>query len=111
MPVAPAPPAVLRSAAIGKNNLNSGGNSSSVYSLSEKYILLILQLAWICTLNKQRLARRQRCKHPPERLNVVGSVRPPGEVRQVELDLVPALVESHGHGADEGLDSCRALWV
>lgn len=34
-PAAP-PPAVLRSAAIGRNNLNSGGSSSSVYNLSEK---------------------------------------------------------------------------
>ena len=31
-----APPAVLRSAAMGRKSLNSGGNSSSVYSLSEK---------------------------------------------------------------------------
>lgn len=28
-----------------------------------------------------------------------------GEVRKVELDLVPALIKSHGHCADEGLDS------
>jgi|JI10StandDraft_1071094.scaffolds.fasta_scaffold1689713_1 hypothetical protein len=34
-PAAPAP-AVLRSAAIGKKSLNSGGSSSSVYNLSEK---------------------------------------------------------------------------
>ena len=27
----------------------------------------------------------------------------PGEVRQVELDLIPALVQPHGHCADEGL--------
>lgn len=45
----------------------------------------------------------------PERLNVVGSVRPSREVRQVELDLVPALVQSHGHCADEWFDSGRAL--
>lgn len=35
----------------GKNSLNSGGSSYSEYSLSEKYILLILQFAWIWTLN------------------------------------------------------------
>lgn len=34
---------------IGKNNLNSGGSYSSLYNLSEKYILLILQFAWIVT--------------------------------------------------------------
>lgn len=27
------------------------------------------------------------------------------------LDLVPALIEPHGHGADEGLDACAALVV
>lgn len=78
--MAPAPPAVLRSAAIGKNSLNSGGNSSSVYNLSEKYILLILQFAWICTLNKQPLAWPKPREHSPERFDVVGSVGPPREV-------------------------------
>ena len=39
----------------------------------------------------------------PERLHVVGAVRPPGEVRQVELDLVPALVQPHWHRADKRL--------
>ena len=47
----------------------------------------------------------------PESLNIIGAVRPPGEVCQVELDLVPALVQSHGHGADEGLDSGGGLVV
>jgi len=40
-------------------------------------------------------------------LDVVGPVRPSREVRQVELDLVPALVQTHGHGADERLHSGR----
>lgn len=40
----------------------------------------------------------------PECLDVVGPVGSPGEVGQVELDLVPALVQAHGHGTDEGLD-------
>ena len=44
-------------------------------------------------------------------LNVVAAVGSPGEIRQVELDLVPALVKSHGHGADEGLDSGGRLVV
>ena len=47
----------------------------------------------------------------PESLDVVGAVRSPGEVAEVELDLVPALVQSHGHRADEGLDPRRALVV
>jgi len=46
-----------------------------------------------------------------KRLNVVRSVRTPCEVRQVELDLVPAFVQTHGHRANEGLHSCRRLIV
>ena len=34
----------------------------------------------------------------PEGLDVVGTVRTPGEIAQVKLDLVPSLVQSHGHG-------------
>jgi len=44
-------------------------------------------------------------------LNVVGSISTTGEVRKVELDLVPALIKSHGHCADEGLDSRGRLIV
>ncbi len=44
-------------------------------------------------------------------LDVVGAVRAAGEVGQVELDLVPALVEAHRHRADEGLDARRRLVV
>ena len=46
-----------------------------------------------------------------EGLNVVGTIGTAGEVRQVELDLVPAIVQSHGHRTDEGLHPCRALVV
>lgn len=44
-------------------------------------------------------------------LDVARAVGSAGEVGQVELDLVPALVESHGHGADEGLHAGGALVV
>jgi hypothetical protein len=46
-----------------------------------------------------------------EGLNVVGAVGAAGEVREVELNLVPALVQPHGHGADKGLDARRTLVV
>mmetsp|Transcript_15465 Transcript_15465/g.46749 ORF Transcript_15465/g.46749 Transcript_15465/m.46749 type:complete len:324 (+) Transcript_15465:184-1155(+) len=46
-----------------------------------------------------------------ERLNVVGAVRAAGEVAQVELDLVPAIVQAHRHGADKRLDPGRGLIV
>ena len=42
----------------------------------------------------------------PERLYVVGTVGSASEIRQVELNLVPALVQSHGHCAYEWLDPC-----
>jgi hypothetical protein len=45
----------------------------------------------------------------PQRLDVVCPVRAAGEVAQVELDLVPPLVQPHGHGADEGLNPSRGL--
>ena len=47
----------------------------------------------------------------PQRLYVVRAVGSPREVGEVELDLVPALVQSHGHRADERLHSGRALVV
>ena len=47
----------------------------------------------------------------PERFDVVRTVSTTREVRQVELDLVPAFVEAHGHGADEGFDSGGGLVV
>lgn len=39
------------------------------------------------------------------------TVGSPREVREVELNLVPTLVETHGHGANEGLHPCRGLVV
>ena len=47
----------------------------------------------------------------PEGLNIVGTVSTTGEIRQVELDLVPAFIQSHGHGADERLDTGGGLVV
>jgi hypothetical protein len=47
----------------------------------------------------------------PEGLNVVGTVCTTGEIRQVELNLVPSLVETHRHGANERLHAGGALIV
>lgn len=47
----------------------------------------------------------------PEGLDIVGTVGSSGEIRQVKLDLVPAFIKSHGHGADKGLDSSGGLVV
>lgn len=47
----------------------------------------------------------------PKRLDVVCAICPSGEVGQVELDLVPAVVQPHGHGADERFHARRALVV
>ena len=47
----------------------------------------------------------------PQRLHVVGPVSSPGEVGQVELDLIPALVQSHRHRAYERLHSGGGLIV
>ena len=44
-----------------------------------------------------------------QRLDVVCTICSTGEVGQVELDLVPALIKSHGHSADEWLDSGSRL--
>ena len=44
-------------------------------------------------------------------LNVVGTVGTAGEIGQVELNLIPAFVESHWHCADEGLHTGRGLIV
>ena len=68
------------------------------------------QLAWIYTLKRSVTSfkngsanARPGYYHLPEGLNVVGSVSTSGEIGQVELNLIPALVKSHGHSADEGL--------
>ena len=42
---------------------------------------------------------------------VVGTVSSSGEIRQVELNLIPSLIQSHRHGANEGLDSGGGLVV
>ena len=47
----------------------------------------------------------------PKRFNVVSTVGSSGEVRQVELNLIPPLVESHGHRANEWLHSGGALVI
>jgi len=47
----------------------------------------------------------------PKSLNVVSPVSPTGEVTQVKLDLVPPLVEPHGHGTNERFDPRRGLVV
>jgi hypothetical protein len=44
-------------------------------------------------------------------LYVVGTVGTSREVGQVELDLVPALIQTHGHGTDEGFHTGRRLVV
>jgi len=47
----------------------------------------------------------------PESFYVVSSVSPACKIGQVELNLVPALIEPHGHRADEGLHSSGGLVV
>ena len=39
-------------------------------------------------------------------LNVVSAVGTTGEIGEVELNLIPAFVETHGHGANERFYSC-----
>ena len=51
------------------------------------------------------------CEDLPERLDIVGTIGSSCEIGQVELNLIPALIESHGHCADEGLDTRGGLVV
>jgi len=44
-------------------------------------------------------------------LNVVRTISSSCEIGQVELNLVPALIESHRHGTDEWLHSCSRLII
>jgi hypothetical protein len=44
-------------------------------------------------------------------LDVVSTVGTTGEITQVELNLVPALIQTHGHGTDEGLHSGGRLVI
>ncbi len=46
-----------------------------------------------------------------EGLDVAGSVSSAGEVGEVELDLVPALIQPHRHRANKRFHSGRALRV
>ena len=47
----------------------------------------------------------------PKGFNVVGTVSTTGEIGQVKLNLIPALIETHGHGADERLHAGSGLVV
>ena len=47
----------------------------------------------------------------PQSLNIVASIGPSCEIWQIELDLIPPLIQPHWHGADEGLHSCGRLVV
>ena len=44
-------------------------------------------------------------------LDIIASVGPSGEVRQVKLNLVPAFVQPHGHSTDKGFDASGRLIV
>lgn len=46
-----------------------------------------------------------------ESLYVVGTVSAPGEIGEVELNLVPALIQAHWHGANERLHTGGTLVV
>ena len=47
----------------------------------------------------------------PKCFDVVGSIGPACEIREIKLYLIPPLVQSHGHGADKWLYPCGALVV
>ena len=53
----------------GKYNLNSAGNSSSEYSLSEKYTRRMRQLAWICEHKEKIMRNGQVNNHKKINLN------------------------------------------
>ena len=46
-----------------------------------------------------------------ERFDVIRSVGTSSEIREIELNLIPAIVQAHGHGTDEWFDTCRRLIV
>ena len=70
-------------------------------------IIQISLLIWRFQLSNSKALIR----HLPEGLNIVGTVSSSGEIRQVELNLIPALIKSHRHGADERLDTSGRLIV
>jgi hypothetical protein len=47
----------------------------------------------------------------PQRLDVICAISTPCEIRKVELDLIPAFIQSHRHGADERLDARCGLII
>ena len=47
----------------------------------------------------------------PQGLDVVGTIGTTREIGQVELNLIPALIKSHGHCANEWLYASCALVV
>lgn len=47
----------------------------------------------------------------PQRLDIVRAIRSAGEVTEVELDLVPPLIQTHRHRTDKRLDARCALVV
>lgn len=47
----------------------------------------------------------------PQRLNIIGAVSSTCEVCQIELNLVPALIQPHGHRADKWFNAGSALVV
>lgn len=47
----------------------------------------------------------------PQCLNVIGTVGASREIAQIELNLIPAVVEPHRHGTNERLDTSRTLVV
>ena len=50
-------------------------------------------------------------KNLPQCLNIIGSVRSSSKIWQVELNLIPAFIESHRHSANKRFDSGCALIV
>ena len=86
-------------------NLNSKKFKKSVTSL----IYGIQTLSLLKTRAFKSVCANFQCL--PEGFNVVGTVSTTGEIRQVELNLIPAFVETHGHGADERLHTGSGLIV
>lgn len=44
-------------------------------------------------------------------LNVIASIGSSGEIRKIELNLIPTLIESHWHSTDEWFDSSSRLVI
>ena len=47
----------------------------------------------------------------PVGFNIICAISSTSEVREVKLDLVPAIIKTHGHGANKRLDPCGGLVV